>query len=50
MIKTIASQCPDCSKINCFNVPFNVTNVKDISVSWFQCSFCHHIIKKQKWS
>lgn len=49
MIKTIVSCCPNCKKKNPFNVPIEITNVTQIDVDWFQCSFCFAQSNKDTW-
>ncbi|TWI56336.1 hypothetical protein IQ10_02230 [Halalkalibacter nanhaiisediminis] len=49
MIKTISSKCPNCKKMNAFNVPIGIGNVEEINVPWFQCSFCFIKNKKNYW-
>lgn len=49
MIKTISAACPECKKLNSFNVPDYVNEVTEVDVPWFRCSFCFQQSSKDSW-
>jgi hypothetical protein len=49
MIKTMVGCCPKCGRKNPFNVPIEITDVKQIDAPWFQCNFCFEKSNKEDW-